>query len=123
MIDGPTTDEGSLALGSKKFQEGTGRNRSEELAREMAAAACDPKTGLLRDDYAEERPCPLCGAPAGDAKVMFVKFGFHYRRCNACAVSYVSPMLKEDVLLKSYERSEFNDNWMRTLIGDLEQSF
>jgi 2-polyprenyl-3-methyl-5-hydroxy-6-metoxy-1,4-benzoquinol methylase len=117
------TDEGSLELGSKKFQELTGRNRSEELAREMALAACDPKTGLLKESIAEYRRCPLCGASPEDTNIMFVKYGFHYRRCLECEVSYVSPMLKEDDLLKSYEQSEFNDNWMRTLMGSIEQGF
>lgn len=123
MKESQTTDEGSLALGSKKFQEITGRNRSEELAREMAAAVRDPVTGLVKAEYAEHRPCPLCGAAPDEARVIFVKFGFPYRRCNHCATTYVSPMLRSDVLVQSYEQSEFNDNWMRTLMGEVEQSF
>ncbi len=110
-------------MGSRAFQQATGRNRSEELARAMAAAARDPATGLLRADYAQKRPCPLCGAPPERARVIFVKFGFHYRRCLDCGVTYVSPMLRPDVLIKSYEQSEFNDNWMRTLMGEIEQGF
>lgn len=117
------TDEGSLALGSKKFQEITGRNRSEELARKMAAAVRNPETGLLHEDFADHRDCPLCGASPDDAHVIFIKFGFHYRRCNTCSVTYVSPMLNEKALLKSYQQSDFNDNWMRTLMGEVEQNF
>ena len=93
------SDEGSLVLGSKKFQELTGRNRSEDLARSMAKAATDPQTGLLSKKHSEERNCPICGSNWKNSRVMFVKLGFHYRCCKKCGVTYVSPMLCSNELL------------------------
>lgn len=116
-------EEGSLILGSKKFQEETGRRNHSEKIAEFVKNLANPKTGLLKDELAIKRDCPLCGEKPEFSRIIFVKEGFHYRKCNRCDLFYVSPILKEEVLTELYKKSDYAKSWMNILLNPVEQKF
>lgn len=118
-----TREEGSLALGSNKFQEETKRNEHDAVLRKIFKSYIDPETGSLKKELIVERNCPICNEKPINSRVIFLKDGFSYRKCKNCSLVYVSPMLKEKVLKEIYEKSEYNKSWMKVLLNPIEQKF
>ena len=116
-------DEGSLALGSKKFQDETKRHAYKEKLQKLITRLIDPGTNLLKEELGIKRNCPLCNEPPENTRVVFVKEGFHYLKCRGCTLIYVSPMLKEDSIQEMYEASDYAQGWMQVLLNPVEQKF
>ena len=116
-------DEGSLTLGSKKFQEQSNRSAHTEKVQRIVRDLVDPNTGALKEKLAVKRNCPLCNEGAGDSRVLFFKEGFAYRKCNGCSVVYVSPIIKKEVLVEMYRDSDYANSWMQILLNPVEQKF
>jgi 2-polyprenyl-3-methyl-5-hydroxy-6-metoxy-1,4-benzoquinol methylase len=109
--------DGSLTVGTRKFNLGAGRDACVDTRERAIAALVDPGTGLLRAELARERACPLCGKTA--ATLLFVKQGFRHVRCDECRMIYVNPVLQASAVRASYENEEA---WTRVLFNDLQQS-
>ncbi len=116
-------DEGSLALGSKKFQEKTRRSEHTEKIQKIIERFLDTETGLIKNSLSQERPCPLCASSPEQSRVVFIKEGFAYRKCSVCSLIYVSPALREAVLKEAYEESDYAQSWMQVLLNPVEQQF
>ena len=116
-------EEGSMAMGSKRFQKETGRDvNAVEIARAIKSLV-DPKDGLLKEELSQERNCPICNRKSEFSKVVFIKDGFHYRKCFGCSVVYVSPIIKEGILEEMYRKSDYARSCMEVLINPVEQRF
>ena len=93
--------DGSLAMGTARFNQTTGRLSAKSRP---FLWAIDKETGLIRSDLVRPRRCPVCDEPpAGPG--LFVKDGFRHVKCPVCGLIYVSLILREDVLEK-YWREE-----------------
>ena len=99
--------DGSLVMGVKKFHQATGRDRHQQTDWNDLI---DPATGLLRSDLAQDRPCPICGG--GFDRPIFVKQGFPHGRCRDCGLIFVTPVLKDERVLKHYQSES---SWVRVL--------
>jgi 2-polyprenyl-3-methyl-5-hydroxy-6-metoxy-1,4-benzoquinol methylase len=115
--------EGSLAMGSKRFQKETRRDVATEKMAEIAKSFENPETGLLKEELSCERNCPICDENPEASRVIFIKDGFHYRKCSRCSVVFVSPIIKEKILEEMYRKSDYARSWMKVLINPVEQKF
>jgi len=116
-------EEGSLAMGSKRFQKATKRGDFMEKVANIIKSLVDPETGLLKDVLSRKRNCPICDENPESSRVVFIKDGFHYRKCCKCNVVYVSPILKGGILEEMYRESDYARSWMEVLINPVEQQF
>jgi len=98
----PETDHDSTATQLKKPATQDTAEASRETASALESWLIDPETKLLKADFAEKRPCPVCGSDKETA--MFQRGGFIYVQCNDCALLYVSPTVNAEVLQDFYER-------------------
>ena len=113
--------DAGLKIGAAAFHEGSGRKAHEERMAEVVRRRLDPRTGLVRSELVQERPCPLCGS--GEAERLFAKNGFPHLRCRNCRMVYVSPILRPDLLERNYEESEFADSWFGVLLTETQREF
>lgn len=116
-------DEGSLKLGTKAFQQATNRAAHTKSVKESVRALMDSQTGFVREELVEDRDCPGCSARADAARVIFVKDGFRYRKCERCTLVYVSPMLTAESIANMYRNSAYASGWMNVLLNPTEQEF
>jgi len=113
--------DGSLNRGVRAFVQETGREKYKKLLEAEMAVIRDKSTGLLREDLAQKRRCPLCGAD--DYRVAFIKEGFRFLKCNKCSFFYVNPILNEAALYKAYEGEASNDAFFEVYLSNTQQSF
>ncbi len=116
-------EEGSMILGSKRFQKETGRDVNAEEIAGAIKSLVDPKDGLLKEELSQERDCPICNKESESSKVVFIKDGFHYRKCLGCSVVFVSPIIKEEILEEMYRESDYARSCMKKQINSVEQQF
>ncbi len=116
-------EEGSLVLGSKKFQKKTKRGRYMQKVTNITRSFIDQQTGLLKTELIKRRICPTCKEEPETSRIIMTKDGFTYRKCGVCNVVYVSPILKENVLIEMYKKSDYAKGWMQVLLNPVEQKF
>ena len=92
--------DGSLAMGTAKFNQATGRLSAKTRP---FLWALDRETGLIRSDLVRARICPVCETPPEQG--LFVKDGFRHVRCSECGLIFVSLILTDEVMDK-YWREE-----------------
>jgi SAM-dependent methyltransferase len=63
----------------------------------------DPNTGLLNEQYMEERSCPVCGSSRHD--LLFTKNGGSYVRCTGCAMVFLNPVFTDASLTDYYRHN------------------
>jgi 2-polyprenyl-3-methyl-5-hydroxy-6-metoxy-1,4-benzoquinol methylase len=108
--------DGNLVAGVRQFNIKTRRDRHLDRRAAEAAKFVDPETGLLREELARVRGCPVCGS--GEARELFVKAGFRHVKCRACDMVYVNPVLREE-RLHSFYMDE--DSWTKVLMNEAQQ--
>jgi hypothetical protein len=110
--------DGSMVYGTKKFNRDTGRNDHYETAVKQATAFfIDQATGVLKEDMAEHRACPICGVM--DSDELFTKDGFRHAMCS-CGFIFVNPTAKDE-----YRDEFFRDKyqtWTGVLLTDHQAS-
>jgi 2-polyprenyl-3-methyl-5-hydroxy-6-metoxy-1,4-benzoquinol methylase len=94
----------------------TGRDRYFEARDRELEGLLDPATGRLAEELAEEIDCPLCGS--GSHSTLFEKQGFTFVRCDECALVFVNPQVREEVLLGEYRTAATNDLWFDVLTSE-----
>lgn len=111
-LDRKNAFDASLAIGTSKFNQETGRLASTS---NPFAWAIDQETGAIRADLVRSRRCPVCDTPP--CRSLFIKDGFRHAKCPECGMIYVTLILREDVMDK-YWREELN--WMGVLNSKLQ---
>jgi 2-polyprenyl-3-methyl-5-hydroxy-6-metoxy-1,4-benzoquinol methylase len=96
----PQTSQDNTATRVKSTQDTAEATR--ETATALESWLIDPETQMLKAEFAEKRPCPVCGS--GKETAMFQRGGFIYVQCNECALLYVSPTVNPNVLQDFYKR-------------------
>jgi len=84
----------------------------------------DKTTNKVKAELVEEIDCSLCSDT--NYRVLFVKNGLDFVRCNSCGFVYVNPRLKEDKILEGYSDSEYAESnriWKKVLLDDKQHSF
>lgn len=99
--------DGSLVMGTAKFNRETGRNRHQD---DPVDGLLDRGTGLVCENLVRPRSCPVCGH--SNAEDLFVKKGFCHVRCQSCRLIYVNPVLTDDAAHKLYEQES---SWVQVL--------
>ena len=89
----------ALHVGAKTLHEG--RRSAFEKGQKYIATFLNPETGMLRDEYLENRKCPVCDSD--DAIEMFVKNGGTYVRCKSCSMVYFNPVFTDPALNTYYK--------------------
>jgi SAM-dependent methyltransferase len=110
--------DGSLVFGAKKFQSITGRleiNEKKPIDLEVFEKFGDKKTGRIKSNYLEERPC-LCDKK--QYREVFNKYGFTYILCKNCGLFFVNPILKDETLMDFYENEQ---TWLNVLQNPMQQ--
>ncbi len=67
-------------------------------------AFIDDSTGLFRDEFIEERACPVCQKNQGNK--LFVKEGGQYVKCVNCQMVYLNPVFTDEALVKYYTNNK-----------------
>ncbi len=98
--------DASMVYGTKKFNIMTGRDKHVSHRDENDDQWINPETGLIHDNYAGYRNCPLCDADSYDT--VFIKSGFPHVRCIECELVYVTPILSREEYEKLWEAE---DSW------------
>ena len=115
-------DEGSLALGTKKFQEKTKRWKVTLLQKRFIYEnLVDKKKLSLKKEIIIERSCPNCKKKKNNT--LFIKDFFNYRKCSNCSLIYVSPILKEKNIIQLYKNSSYSNSWGKILSNKIEYKF
>ncbi len=95
-------DEGNLILGTKKFQEKTKRWKVTLLQKKFIHDNFVDKKKLdLKKKITLNRNCPNCKKSKNF--LLFSKDFFKYKKCEKCSLVYVSPVLKENEIIKMYK--------------------
>lgn len=68
--------------------------------REQHEIFFDPQTRAIRKEYAELRPCPVCGSR--NESLYCVKDGFRYVRCDDCSMVFLNPRLNDEATHRFY---------------------
>ena len=63
----------------------------------------DESSGYFLDKFLEARSCPACGS--SDERVLFRKSGGVYVACNKCAMVYLNPVFKDEILEHHYRNN------------------
>ena len=122
MLKGKKSDEGSLVLGSKKFQKKTKRWKVTQLQKQFIYDNFVNKKKLeLKSNLIEKRNCPICNK--NNSFILFEKDFFKYKKCINCALVYVSPALKEKEIVKMYQNSKYSNSWGKILSNKIERKF
>lgn len=120
------SDEGSLTLGTKKFQQKTKRWKVTILQRKFIYDNFVDKRSLdLKKNLIQKRSCPM-GETKKSCKGsfnLFTKDFFTYKKCPSCNLIYVSPALKESKLIKLYKNSSYSNSWGKILSNKTEVKF
>ncbi len=115
-------DEGSLVLGTKKFQEKTKRWKVTLLQKNFIYENLVDKKKLdLKKNIIIERSCPDCNKK--ENFILFTKDFFKYRKCRFCNLIYVSPILRESNLINLYKNSSYSNSWGKILSNKIEIKF
>ena len=112
QLEAKNAFDGSLVFGTRSFNQRTGRDRHLDHRQRVRNFFLEEATGQLREDMAQLRSCPLCSS--GEHRDIFVKDGFPHVRCTSCGMVYVTPMLREEALLKFYEEES---SWTEVLFS------
>ncbi|MEW6263513.1 MAG: class I SAM-dependent methyltransferase [Thermodesulfobacteriota bacterium] len=99
--------DAGLVLGVDRFNKDTGRDRHRSDA---PGWLMDQATGLIRDEYARRRSCPVCGGQW--LQPLFIKAGFPHGRCPECGLIYVNPVLTEEAAKRYYQEES---SWVQVL--------
>ena len=118
------SDEGSLTLGTKKFQQKTKRWKVTILQKKFIYDNFVDKQKLgLKENLVEKRSCPMGSSICKNSFVLFKKDFFTYNKCSKCNLIYVSPALKEKKLMKLYKNSSYSNSWGKILANKTEVKF
>jgi SAM-dependent methyltransferase len=96
----------------------TGRDRYFEQRERELAEFVDPETGGIRSELGVDVDCPLCGCDS--RTLLFEKHGFGFARCASCRLVYVSPRLRESVLVNEYRGARANELWFDVLTSETQ---
>ena len=103
-----------------KFDRETKRNQFFTARDGELDALIDKKTGKIKKRLVEQINCPLCGNLK--YKLVFVKNGFDFVRCDKCALVYVNPRMKEKEITKFYDsKADSNTRALDFLSSPLQQ--
>jgi SAM-dependent methyltransferase len=91
----------------------TGRDRYFAARERELAALVDPETGMLDERYARVIDCPLCDSSS--YRLIFVKNGFTFVRCEECGLVFSNPQVDESLVLDEYRGGVSNDLWVDVL--------
>jgi 2-polyprenyl-3-methyl-5-hydroxy-6-metoxy-1,4-benzoquinol methylase len=61
-------------------------------------------TGLFRDEFVEERVCPVC--QKNQSKKLFIKEGGQYVKCTSCQMVYLNPVFTDEELAQYYTNNK-----------------
>tara|TARA_B100001989_G_scaffold194919_1_gene143634 strand:+ start:1204 stop:2202 length:999 start_codon:yes stop_codon:yes gene_type:complete len=115
-------DEGNLVLGTKKFQEKTKRWKVTVLQKKFIQDNFVDKKKLdLKKKLVLNRKCPNC--KKDEKFLLFTKDFFKYWKCEKCGLVYVSPVLKENEIIKMYKNSSYSNSWGKILSNKTEYKF
>jgi 2-polyprenyl-3-methyl-5-hydroxy-6-metoxy-1,4-benzoquinol methylase len=116
------SDEGSLVLGTKNFQQKTNRWKMSYLVKKFINENLVDKKKLdLKKNLIKKRSCPSCKSKLNF--ILFTKDYFKYRRCENCSLVYVSPILKEKKIINLYKNSQYSNAWGKILSNKTEYKF
>jgi 2-polyprenyl-3-methyl-5-hydroxy-6-metoxy-1,4-benzoquinol methylase len=96
----------------------TGRDRYFAQRERELEALVDPGTGMLAERYGRTIACPLCAMPPDEHERLFVKRGFTFVRCRACALVFSNPQVDESLVLEEYRAGRSNDLWVDVLTSE-----
>jgi SAM-dependent methyltransferase len=96
--------------GTRQFNLLTGRDQHANYRKTNDDKWLDTQTGVIAQEYAHSRVCPLCGATQGET--LFVKSGFPHLRCSVCSLMYVTPILNDEEYTKLWSAE---DSWESVL--------
>ena len=115
-------DEGSLVLGSKKFQKKTKRWKVTLLQKKFIYDNfVDKKKLELKKNIVTSRKCPSCNQ--NNSFLFIEKDFFKYLKCINCDLIYVSPLIKEKKLISMYKNSAYSNSWGKILSNKIEFNF
>ena len=77
----------------------------------------DPATGMFAKKYLAHRDCPACRSKK--SRRLFSKEGGTYVKCDKCAMVFLNPVLKDDVLSDFYR----NNHTVQAQIVESDMSF
>lgn len=99
--------------GPAAFAADTGRRRYWDALDRQRAAFLDPDTGGLRAELGEHVACAACADD--DPAPAFGKAGLEYVRCRTCGTLYTLPQLRDEAMMRFWERSEAAELWAEVL--------
>jgi 2-polyprenyl-3-methyl-5-hydroxy-6-metoxy-1,4-benzoquinol methylase len=109
--------DGNLVMGSRQFNQITGRDAHLEKIKRKKAQLVNPITGLLHEELSLPRSCPICNSDK--ETLIFIKEGFRHVKCGLCGMFYVSPVFKKDKLQSFYLEES---SWTKILLNETQQS-
>ena len=96
--------DGNLIMGSKEFNNKTGRDEHLNRRKNNIQDYKDVTTGEIPTTITKYRNCPLCNLD--NHEDLFIKEGFLHVRCKSCSMVYVNPTLKEEKTHSFYNNEE-----------------
>lgn len=76
------------------------RKNSYDLVSEYHKKFIDPNTGMLFEQLATSRNCPVCGSSSNT--FILRKSASSYYRCNDCSMVYLNPIMNENATVDYY---------------------
>jgi SAM-dependent methyltransferase len=108
--------DGYLVFGTRSFNKRTKRNKHIDSDKKLAwDFFIDKKTGLLKEEMAKNRNCPICGKR--NFETLFNKDGFIHVKCK-CGFIFVNPTASDkyrDVFFRDIYKS-----WIEVLLTNDE---
>lgn len=109
--------DGSLVYGTRNFNKATGRNEHVDVGVKQATDFfIDPKTGLLKDNMAEYRLCPVCDKDNNEE--IFIKDGFRHVKCS-CGFIFVNSTAKNEY--RDCFFKEVYQTWTKVLLSQEQE--
>jgi len=109
--------DGSLIYDDDSFDKKTGRVEfiQSRIKKDKDLWFIDKKNNSIYEEYSEDRSCPVCDSI--DFSIIFVKESFDHVKCSNCSFVFVSPVLKDNVLMEHY-KSE--NRWVNIMLSQEE---
>ncbi|MEZ5379145.1 MAG: methyltransferase domain-containing protein [Acidimicrobiales bacterium] len=77
----------------------------------------DTATGLFKEEFTRDRPCPVCGG--ANETALFVKEGGRYVRCTDCTMVYLNPVFTDEALTDYYR----NNHVEQSVVVEADRAF
>lgn len=101
-----------------ELKENTKKEYHKKWNEEMAKLL-EGKTGMLREEFASYRNCPLCGD--SQDRLVFIKTGFRFIQCKKCHFVYVNPVINEKIRGNTHISEAYNFHYQQKEKPSLEK--